>query len=623
MDIGAPKEAPKSVLLIKTMPKGLIALEGFLRGHGWTVHSTANLKDALQLLVKEHPTFVLISLDHPNRKVRSLPNVLTQAFPVHVFVFSESGRGGAFKGLKESANLRKLHPPLTGTSVEQALNAVFAGEKEVIQTEEQGAAIVRGGQKKTWENINIKEASKILKSVDDVAQKQEAKEKGELIWQKGAGPGVKTKDFGEEENTDEVMSAMQEGGLGDVADYKPDEVEADDAVGAAYAPEEKKKRSTEEGYVPEAKGKDPKVADQNPQEPQVLKKKKRASWPGEAPEEDDEKDPVEAKLTEASISRRGGVDVDELDHGPKPPTEVPSFDALDKKKKAPAEATPPASQADEIVPLEDDPTAVEKARQKQAEAAEASKPETKKQASSVAPPDPKTFGKVEIEDLPAADVQDLRKVLEEAMQVGDGKIERPLTESTVVSCLPVESSTQSGYVLVALGNNEPMDEELISNISAILIDRLGKSVQVTDWVSLKIQPVDFKSWAEEDAEFTQKTVHQGHEVAIAFFSSENPKTRLGASEKEEFGTLEMSELKPDSTLHFDMSIYLPANKRFIFYIARGANFVRSQYERLVRLGLTQIHISRSQLREVNQYRAENILNARIVSHREKKQLKSA
>lgn len=86
-DLGDP--VSKAILIIKSSPKSLLTAEAFLRNRDWVIFSTTNLKEALNFLVEHKPPFVMVSADHTARKVRVLPKILIQAFPVCVISFVE------------------------------------------------------------------------------------------------------------------------------------------------------------------------------------------------------------------------------------------------------------------------------------------------------------------------------------------------------------------------------------------------------------------------------------------------------------------------------------------------------------------------------------------------------
>ncbi|WP_374028092.1 hypothetical protein ACES2J_05450 [Bdellovibrio bacteriovorus] len=119
----------KKLLIIKSKPTSLGTVEGFLKNRDWTIKSTTNLKEALIFLVQEQPQFVMVSIDHPNRKVRNLPKILAQAFPVCVIVFAEENSAASFNMLNTSNSEYVLYPPITGPAVERTVNKFYKDQQ--------------------------------------------------------------------------------------------------------------------------------------------------------------------------------------------------------------------------------------------------------------------------------------------------------------------------------------------------------------------------------------------------------------------------------------------------------------------------------------------------------------
>ena len=115
-------EGKKTLLILKSQQQSLLAVESFLRNRGWEVHSTTNLKEALSHTIAKQPQFVLITVDHPNKKVKNLPKILMSALPVCVAAFAENANAASFKEVSDSKTEYKLFPPVTGPAVERMVN---------------------------------------------------------------------------------------------------------------------------------------------------------------------------------------------------------------------------------------------------------------------------------------------------------------------------------------------------------------------------------------------------------------------------------------------------------------------------------------------------------------------
>lgn len=115
-------EVKKTLLILKSQQQSLLAVETFLRNRGWEVHSTTNLKEALSHTISKQPQFVLITVDHPNKKVKNLPKILMSALPVCVAAFAENANAASFKEVSDTKTEYKLFPPVTGPAVERMVN---------------------------------------------------------------------------------------------------------------------------------------------------------------------------------------------------------------------------------------------------------------------------------------------------------------------------------------------------------------------------------------------------------------------------------------------------------------------------------------------------------------------
>ncbi|HRO68354.1 MAG TPA: hypothetical protein PL182_12365, partial [Pseudobdellovibrionaceae bacterium] len=189
-----------------------------------------------------------------------------------------------------------------------------------------------------------------------------------------------------------------------------------------------------------------------------------------------------------------------------------------------------------------------------------------------------------------------------------------IQDSSNVACLIVESPRFSGYLVAALGKNRKIDERFIETIRERLFKFLkdnGESVADEGTMNLRIKRVDFEDWAVECAEFLRKSVHNGEEIAMAFFPFSEAKTKVVDSASVEMGAVDVREISPDVTLEFNLYIYLPTNKKYVLYTPRGAKFYGSQKERLMEMGVSHVHVKRTEVQDVDKYRAQNYLNSKI------------
>ena len=96
------------------------------------------MRQALAYIIQHKPQYVMIGVDHPNKKVRMLPKLLTQAFPVKIVVFAETQNNNAIKALHEAQMEYSLFPPVSGPSIDRMIRKIKKDEETAQMTETQG-----------------------------------------------------------------------------------------------------------------------------------------------------------------------------------------------------------------------------------------------------------------------------------------------------------------------------------------------------------------------------------------------------------------------------------------------------------------------------------------------------
>ncbi|WP_413287765.1 hypothetical protein [Bdellovibrio sp. HCB337] len=115
------KELPKSMLILKANPNSLATSEMFLRNRGWAVYSTTDVKEALLLLLKQEYSYILISVDHSNSKIKMLPKLIAHKFKIAIMTFAETQSANSFNLLSESQCEYKVFAPVTGPAIERCI----------------------------------------------------------------------------------------------------------------------------------------------------------------------------------------------------------------------------------------------------------------------------------------------------------------------------------------------------------------------------------------------------------------------------------------------------------------------------------------------------------------------
>src|SRR5207253_11352355 len=137
------------------------------------------------------------------------------------------------------------------------------------------------------------------------------------------------------------------------------------------------------------------------------------------------------------------------------------------------------------------------------------------------------------------------------------------------------------------------DQAFVDSIKAKLFKFLkdnGENVKDGDAMDVKIKQVDFEPWALEYEECLRKSVHQGNEVAMAFFPRRPIKPILEDSHHKDMEKIQLSDLQGDRQVEFDLYVYLPTNNKYVLYTPKGGVFYNKQMDRLKNQGVTHMHV---------------------------------
>jgi hypothetical protein len=444
------QQLSKSILIVKASTKSLVTTEAFLGNRGWLIFSTTNLKDALNFLVEHKPPFVMISVDHPQRKVRVLPKILIQAFPVCIIAFVEQTTTASYRLLMDANTEYRVNPPVTGPAVERAISRYVRDQEKIAADIEQAAE-------------------------NDAAQAARLQALNQL---------KSLRSFGTEEYQNDVEEESHQLTPGPDTDLEQTDL-------------------TET----------------------------HATW------KDDENPPKDQNLP--------------------------------KDESLPSDVfTGPSVLGREI----NNPAAMK--------------------------------------DLGLSTLMALKN----SANVGDGKVSQPLGTATNVACIIIESTRFSGYLVAALGKNRKLDAAFLGGIKQRLTKFLIESGEVLsqdEQMDIVIKPVDFQNWALEYAEFLRKSVHNGDEVAMAFFPIQKPTAEVGESASTDMASVKLDDLVVNVPLEFNLYMYMPVNQKYVLYTPKGSRLYQEQKSRLEGKGIKDLHMLRAEVQDLSRFKAQNHLNSMI------------
>lgn len=232
-----------------------------------------------------------------------------------------------------------------------------------------------------------------------------------------------------------------------------------------------------------------------------------------------------------------------------------------------------------------------------------------------------------IRKSPTALEKSIENVLESAVGPTDpGKPVRKIGKAQDCICLSISSDQYRGYLVAAMGQNRRFDDELLLNIQSHLADLFkqeGIPVDEDEPMEIRVRLVDFEAWALEKAEFLKKSLHNGNEVAMAFFLTEKISPQFGESQAKDMVSIDIDDLATDQEVTFDVYVFLPANNKYILYTPKGGIFLKAQKVRLKSKGVDRMHIKKESAPDAKKYHAANTLNNSIEDFETKAAIEAA
>ncbi|WP_413575250.1 hypothetical protein ACLVWU_13185 [Bdellovibrio sp. HCB290] len=582
----------RKLLIIKSHPQSLVPVENFLKNRDWEIRSTHNLKEAMVFLVQNQPQFVMVSIDHPNKKVRNLPKVLSQAFPVCVIAFAEHSTANSVKVLNDCNSGYAIYHPITGPAVERMVNKYLKDQS----TNPAAAAAQR-----SWEGggngagvISIRGEGGGAEGATST-QNFLANLMGALDGNSVAGGGNNS--FATGMNSDSI-AAIQPGMAGYIPPTSQDP-NANGNVGGsnqngfngflggtnnshepgAYGSGGMQNGGNANGANGASNNGDPQFAG-GMNSPNGSYGQNGNGSQGHNPYGGNGSSPSGAGYNGSNPSSANGDTLDPNDPNYDPYGDAGPSSSANRKKSDTVWA-----------PIEGD--------------SKKNALRTKEIADEVA------------KDPSSLILQGTREAMEKSCFITSK--EHSLEQPTNVACILVESGRFSGYLVAAMAEHKTIDIQFFDQIRTRLFKFLadnGENMENNETMPIKIKQVPFTAWAVEYAEFLRKSVHEGNEVAMAFFPRADVKTEVSKSADEEMAAIKIQEMRENVPVEFNLYVFLPRNNRYVLYTPEGGVFLSEQKNRLISQGITHLHVLRMELQNVDKYRAQNYLNDKIDQYQE-------
>jgi hypothetical protein len=525
-----------SVFILKTSPQGMKGAETYLKNRKWEIATAVNMREALAYLIQKQPQFILIPSDHSSKKVRMLPKLLAQAFPVKIIGYCEGQSKGAINSLNDMGLEYTLFPPVSGPAVERIVRKILVDEERKAReqsqkalnpdgtpasgiTDKDGKMVFQNSSKDGHKNdqLNLEQARAALSQL--ISTDGEDSHDSGVIIQKG---------------TVAQNHQAQQNGMG-MGQNNSATQEGANAQSHQANQSADKKSNTDNLFAP----------------PMPIEEDYSSNWQS--------LDPKENK------------------------NEVPNFD-----RKKPSETKPPV--------FEQGLGNKGKINVKYKREGWANSP-----------------------DNDSIMVQGTQQALDESVTVReDIDPYEAIEKSTNAACIIVESPQFSGYLVAAMAKDKHIDDAFLAMVRTKLFAFLkshGEVVKDSDSMNIKVQEVEFEDWAMEQASFLRKSVHDGNEIAMAFFPSSDTNINLEQSKSEKMLKMSMNDLKADVEVEFDLYIYMPENDKYVLYTPQGGKFMSNQKDRLNAKGVTHMHLRKDSATQVKKYRAQNFLNDKIAGYK--------
>lgn len=568
----------RKLLIIKSHPQSLGPVEGFLKNRDWDIKSTHNLKEAMVFLVQNQPQFVMVSIDHPNKKVRNLPKVLSQAFPVCVIAFAEHSTPTSVKVLNDCNSGYAIYHPITGPAVERMVNKYH---------KDQSASASSGSAQRTWENSGSNGSG--------------------VIAIRGGEAGADGTATSSQNFLTNLLGALESNSTsGNFAGFAPG-IGGDDNMSAV--------QPGMEGYIP------PTSQDPNANGIAGGFGNSANSVNGIGGSQDSANGANSVGGTNAHGMNSYGNHPGAYGNGNSAngmngngpfmndpyanPNGMPGFGGANGSQGASDSLDPNDPSYD---PYGDGGGSSYSHRKKNDTGWSPMAADGRKQNAK---------GLKETADEVAKDPGSLilkgtRDAMDKACIITERK--RKIEMATNVACILVESGRFSGYLVAAMAQHLTIDVQFVEKIRSRLFKFLsenGENLANNETMPIRIKQVPFAAWAVEHAEFLRKSVHEGNEVAMAFFPHADLKAEIAPSPDEEMAAVKINDIRTDVPVEFNLYVHLPRNNRYVLYTPQGGVFLGEQKSRLVNQGVTQLHILRMELQNLDKYRAQNFLNDKI------------
>ncbi len=632
----------KSIFILKSNPMTLQAAENFLRARDWEVTSSVSLKDAITTILTKNPEYFLICANHPHKKVKQLPKVLASAFTVKTLVYVDIASALNMSLMQEFGIKAQILPPVSGPAIERA---IFKFEKDELQRKEQQSRLSTEdiGSYSVTKPLSSEDARKSLSQFMSSASENENEDGAALLSTNSesseSGPIIFNKSGEKTPNTIFTNSKDTTGPRGQT--YIPTNNGSGNSSsgsqsGPAYMPSGSSETHRQGSNFAMS---DSNISnDQNEfsalqgNEEQGIKNENLAALSGFSNDVNNSSAINNSHINRtnnnnyhhginqnnSNISGNSAISQDNSNSS-HDPNSGESFAEYEERMRNEQEAKINSSSKKPNMNLDESKRShflLKKPGTKNNHVSDGDR--NLDNESKISNSSTLKFSSKSKMNSESIIVKGTQHALDSASVKSTKKNVSEPTEKVSINqnclCIVIDSTRFQGYLIAALGKNRRFDDDFMKNIQQRLFDFLkkqGESVDDEDALEIKIKPVEFEGWALEQAEFLKKSVHNGDEVAMAFFPTQKTGPEISESVKEDMVSINIDDLEGDIEVMFDVYIYLPTNNKYILYTPKGSTFFGNQKGRLKSKGISQMHMKKNEVQEAKKYSAQNYLNNKI------------
>lgn len=207
-----------------------------------------------------------------------------------------------------------------------------------------------------------------------------------------------------------------------------------------------------------------------------------------------------------------------------------------------------------------------------------------------------------------------QRALEEAVSGSGGEKSVPLNETERCMVFTINSERFRGYFVAATSNRTNIDKRVIDSLKLKIAEHLaasGENLKEYQVVECATEKFNFKGWSDSAAEFVALADHQSEQWGLAFFPAKETVPKIEVHVPGKMLAVDVQDVFPESTINFDLFIFLPMNDKHFLYVRRGQYLSRLQSERMKSGKVTRFYIKEEELQHFKDFCITNRINAYI------------